>query len=83
MPAWQEDNDDDRDLPQEDDVSGDDDETTMLVCPSCGELVYEEAEQCPSCGDWIMPRTRAGRLHWIWLIALVLALAGMMIFVIG
>ena len=33
----------------------DDDEAETVPCPSCGEEVYEEAEQCPTCGQYVTP----------------------------
>ncbi len=66
---------DDRDAPLEQDVDADDEANEILPCPSCGQEVFEDAERCPYCGDWITPGSAGGRLHWVWMIAGVLALA--------
>lgn len=70
--------DDDRDDPLEQDLVDQDDSDDVLPCPACGRDVYEDAEKCPHCGDWITPRS-GGRLHWIWMVAVALALAGMLV----
>jgi len=61
--------------PDEEDV-GDDPEDDQLPCPSCGRMIFDDADRCPYCGDWIMPlaaATACGRGTWVWWTALVLA----------
>ena len=65
---------DDRDAPLEQDIDADDDVNEVLPCPSCGQEVFEDAERCPYCGDWIVPGSGRGQLHWVWMIAGILAL---------
>ena len=43
-----------------------------IACPSCGEAIYEDAEQCPSCGDYVTSRSTlvlADRPWWFVLLA--------------
>ncbi len=58
--------------PQECDLTGDEDETDTVSCPSCGREIAELAEQCPHCGEWV--EAGAGepkRAPWVLLTALV------------
>lgn len=71
----------DRDLPQEGDLADDEMGGDVVPCPSCGREVYEDAERCPHCGDWITPRA-GGPLPWVWVVAALLALAGMVVITI-
>ena len=76
---------DDRDAPLAqdiDDADADDDHDNVTPCPSCGRDVYEDAEKCPSCGDWIVSAHVGTGLHWVWLIAAVMALTAMFVIVI-
>ncbi len=73
---------DDRDAPLEEDLVEPDVEDQFLPCPSCGAMVFEDAEKCPRCGDWITPFSGGDRLHWVWLVAAVLAAAGMLVLTI-
>ena len=58
----------------------DDGVAELVVCPSCGRDVYEETQQCPYCGDWIVAgRSSKNRL---WVVAGILALIGMLVWVI-
>jgi len=60
-----------------------DDQDDLLACPSCGQAVHEDTQQCPFCGDWITPvypHQTGKRL--IWLIAVVLVIAAMILMVI-
>lgn len=72
----------DPDEPLEVDLTDDTDDE-VLPCPACGLDVHEETEKCPYCGEWIMPlAAAAGRRHWIWILAAMLAIAGMIILTI-
>jgi predicted RNA-binding Zn-ribbon protein involved in translation (DUF1610 family) len=48
------------------DTSSTDDDITA-PCPTCGQMIYEDAERCPECGHYLSredaPRT--GRSWWI------------------
>ncbi len=65
--------DDDDDWEQPDPDDADDDDLELVACPSCGEAIYEDAEQCPYCGDYVVHSTSAlaGRPLWFCLIGLV------------
>ena len=43
-----------------------DDSVELVPCPSCGEMIYEEAEQCPECGEYIVHSTSPwqGKPYW-------------------
>ena len=70
----------------EDEAGWDDDGPSETVeCPSCGELVYEDAERCVLCGEWItvFRSPWQGRSTW-WIVlgalgvaATILALSGL------
>ncbi|MFQ5490164.1 MAG: hypothetical protein ACE5GE_05520 [Phycisphaerae bacterium] len=61
----------------------DDGAPEMLACPACGAMVYEETQQCPQCGDWIVPHAAAARRKSpLWIVAAVLALAGMLFWLV-
>ncbi len=67
----------DRDLPLNEDVDFNDDAPDYVVpCPACGADVHEDTQQCPVCGDWIVPGAK-GSPRTIWVVAAMLALAGM------
>ena len=54
-------------------------EDDMLICPSCGAAVHEDTQQCPQCGDWITPVwARSHSKQWIWILAVALAIAGLL-----
>lgn len=69
---------DDRDAPLAQDIDDADDDV-VSPCPSCGCDVYDDSEKCPSCGDWIVSGRMHTKLHWIWLLAAVMALAAMFV----
>lgn len=65
----------------EPDEDEDDDETR--ACPSCGEEMYEDAEQCPACGEYVV-FSNAALSGWPWwfvllglvgIVAVILALS--------
>jgi uncharacterized paraquat-inducible protein A len=66
------DDDDDWDDPDEDGVSGDEDEPATVTCPYCQEQVYEDAVRCPRCENYISQEDAppAQRPWWIVLGAL-------------
>jgi ribosomal protein S27AE len=58
-------------------------EDSQLRCPACGRWVYEEAQQCPHCGEWIIPVHESS--PWrrgVWLIAVVLLVAALVLMTI-
>ena len=54
-----------------------DDSADLVRCPSCGEEIYEDAEQCPYCGDYVTHSTSAlaGRSVWFCALGLLGAVA--------
>jgi len=67
---------DERDEPQEADVSHDD-EPELAHCPHCGKTIYEETVKCPHCGDWIIdrPSNETKRSKWFWPIVVAIGVA--------
>ncbi len=60
-----------------------DEQIELLPCPSCKEMIYEESERCPKCGEWIMPQAaHAGKLSPLWIAAALLALLGMLFWIV-
>ena len=56
-----------------------DTEDDLLVCPSCKQAVHEDTQQCPHCGDWITPVwPKRGSMRLLWIVAAVLAIAGLL-----
>ena len=50
-----------------------DDDGGLVTCPSCGEEIFEDAQQCPYCGDYVVHSTSpfAGRSLWFCLLGLL------------
>lgn len=48
----------------------DDDAADLVRCPSCGEEIYEDAQQCPYCGDYVTHSTSAMSGRPLWFCAL-------------
>jgi predicted RNA-binding Zn-ribbon protein involved in translation (DUF1610 family) len=66
------DGDDDWEVPDPDEF--DDDDADLVKCPSCGEEIFEEAQQCPYCGDYVVHSTTSalvGRPFWFCVIGLL------------
>lgn len=82
--TWRDESDeaDARDLPQERDLTPDDDEWETVPCPNCGRDVAEEAEMCPHCGEFIVHRS-AKRSRRVMAIAVVLLLVLVLWMVLG
>jgi hypothetical protein len=80
---WEEDEDSEFEADgDESDADGSDDGAAEVVdCPSCGEPVYEDAEQCPACGEFIEHSTSPliGRQPWM----VTLFLAGVVAVIIA
>lgn len=59
-----------------------DDGPDTFICPSCREVVAEEAQKCPHCGDWITPTEPSGRKRawFVWAVVLMIALMLLMTF---
>lgn len=59
--------DDDTGMEWDDDSESD--EAELMVCPSCGAKVYEDAPQCPVCGDYVTADTSAwSDRPWWWIV---------------
>lgn len=72
--------DDDRDLPQERDLTPEDASVDLVSCPECGAAVYEAAEKCHRCGAWIVSygADRHSRPWWIMAVAILLLVSFML-----
>jgi RNA polymerase subunit RPABC4/transcription elongation factor Spt4 len=57
----------DDELPDEDDLI-DGENPAVVPCPSCGELIPDDADQCASCGDWVIAASSATEraAGWFW-----------------
>jgi formylmethanofuran dehydrogenase subunit E len=73
--------DDDWEAPEPDE---DDDTAELVKCPSCGEEIYEEAEQCPYCGEYVTHTTAplSGRPLWFCVLGVVGVAATVLYFLI-
>lgn len=79
--------DNDRDLPLEQDMDRDDDDSLPeMMCPNCGGTVTEDTQKCPYCGDWITPvdgpRRPIRRRRWLFVAAVMIMLYAMFRFII-
>jgi hypothetical protein len=65
------DEDDDWEVPEPDAL--DDGDAEVVTCPSCGEEIFEEAQQCPYCGDYVVHSTSplVGRPLWFCLLGVL------------
>ena len=61
-----------------------DDDSAVLPCPSCGQEVYEDAQQCPHCGAWITPlATESAQPSWVRMVGAIVAVSVLSIIVKG
>jgi hypothetical protein len=68
-PPW---DDEDRDAPQERDLTDSDDETPTVPCPSCRREIPDCADRCPYCGDWVVQSSGTPARHRLGFVLLVL-----------
>lgn len=69
-PEWDE---EDRDGPQECDLTADrDEETPTVPCPGCDREIPDFVDRCPYCGDWVVQSSGAPARRSPWFILLVL-----------
>ncbi|HTW95062.1 MAG TPA: hypothetical protein VMD30_09730, partial [Tepidisphaeraceae bacterium] len=64
MTQFDDDDIDDRELPDPSDMDDEDDDEIDIgdPCPNCKKAVFEDAQRCPHCGHFI---TREGKQPWI------------------
>ena len=60
----------------------DNDRIELVPCPHCGEMISEYAQKCPECGDWVVRSPTRSALTGKSLWWILLALAGMAMFVL-
>lgn len=74
---------DEIDLPTEADTL-DGDDPAMLVCPHCGEEVFEDSARCPHCGDYLSEEDAPQGRSWMVVagvfLLIVISLASWLIF---
>jgi hypothetical protein len=58
---------DDRELPDESDMDSFD-EPGIMPCPHCRQMVSDEAERCPHCGNYISDADAPRRHLPLWLV---------------
>lgn len=73
------DDDPDRDLPLESDLS-DDDEHPIDPCPHCGKMIHEEAEWCHHCGSYLSRDDAPPKHVPLWIIVGAAAVLGVLFF---
>lgn len=69
---------DDRELPDESDMDDDDggDSVDTEPCPFCGKPIYEQAQVCPHCGNYIcIEDVRSSRKPLWFIIGAIVAIA--------
>jgi predicted nucleic acid-binding Zn ribbon protein len=69
---------DDRDLPDESDMD-DSDEPELLACPNCRKMISEDAERCHHCGSYISREDKRTRVPY-WLVAVLLVMIAIILF---
>lgn len=70
--------DEDRDLPQERDLTADESEDDLATaeCPHCGHEIIHDAVQCPACGEYVSREDAPAKgPPWMLAVALLLVLA--------
>ncbi len=58
--------------PDLEDCTSEDADLDEIPCPSCGQMVYEEAEQCPHCREWVVRRWSSRGILGLVLIVIVI-----------
>jgi predicted nucleic acid-binding Zn ribbon protein len=67
---------DERDLPDEVDVKDGEEDSGTYPCPYCGKEVYEDAVRCPNCQRYVSPKgDRPGIGKWIVILFLLIGAA--------
>ena len=69
-------------------MSSEDFEDDLCPCPFCSQPIYFEAERCHHCGDYISAddwrsNSRTGKYNRLVVIAVVLAILGMLLPFVG
>lgn len=60
----------------------DEDESSYIPCPNCGETMLEDAEYCPACDRWITSEDQPQKRQSWWIVVIILALIATMIFTV-
>jgi len=85
MARWLDNNDDDdRDLPQPMDLD-DGEEAEMVDCAFCGAPMHDDAPRCPRCGMWVEDVSPAWQRSrgWFWPLMVALLVALILVFWLG
>ena len=64
-----------------DEEDWDDDSVGIAACPSCGEVIHEDAQQCPHCKDWVVVRVgpvKRGFGFWLRVVVVGLVVLGLL-----
>ena len=67
----------------DDEFDESDDASDTMPCPACGAEIYHDAQRCPVCGQYVVMRTGATPRRVWWWVALGLALAAILLFVLA
>lgn len=65
--------------PDESDV---DDSPAEVACPSCQQMISEEAERCPHCGSYVVAGAAPRRFPWWVVVGVVLLIAAILAYVL-
>jgi hypothetical protein len=64
--------------PDESEIDDEDsaDDSELMPCPYCREMIYEDAERCPECGKYISEEDggEARQPAWVWITVLICVL---------
>jgi hypothetical protein len=71
---------DDRDLPDESDTD-EADEPELIQCPECRKYISEEAERCHHCGNYILAENGPMRFPPWMVVGIILAILAIMVWI--
>ena len=74
----------DEDAWTEDEDDGEEDEESLIPCPSCGRSIHEESQRCPGCGHYLSEEDfPAARKPWWIIVGALLAFYAVYRWIVG
>ena len=71
---------DERELPDESDMDDDPDGTPTDDCPYCGAEIHADTDICPKCGNFISKEDAPRQYGWFfWIAIVVVVLCGILV----